>query len=1001
MAKIRKKPQFVAAASVNNAQGRWSSRASAALAGATVANDPQSVALVATSTVTGELGESVARLFPFATFNAMQSQCLEAWYGDGSMVVSAPTGSGKTAVFDLAVLRVVVGWRSGSGCGGPPPVAVYVAPTKALVRERVRAWRAGLAGLATVVEVSSDGGGAGGGSFHSMLDRGVRSSERAIVVVATPEKWEMYTRKRSATVCRLEERLVLAMLDEVHMVGDSGRGAVLEVVVSRFKMCGGACGRGVRFVAASATIPNVGEVGAWLGVSSSGVLAFPASYRPVPLELVVLGTRVGNRSGFMFERSLNYRVFEVLMAHGQRRRVSAGGGMLPTLIFCSSRSGAAATAKHLVTHDLGSGGVLAGGARGAAQRAALDAAAERVGSAALGAVLPLGVGFHNAGLSASDRATVEALFLSSELPILCSTTTLALGVNLPAATVVIKSTQRYVGGAYAEYSAMEMLQMVGRAGRPGFAVQGESATAVVLTANENVGRYRRLETGHMALVSQLEARLPEVINTEIVLGRIRDEASGEAWLQSTFFHVSQLASGASAGYDSVVAPCVAELAKAGLVRVCGDGRVEACPGGRFMSAFGMRFATMVQFDGLGGESGMEEVLAALSQARELEEVLLRRNEKRVLAKLNLARASSGDELPHPLVTRKRGQSGGRGRRERTIRSEADKVNVLWQAALSGVKIEAPGLAQEAHRLVQIGARLSRALVQVLVLKLGRGGGRAVLVAKSFKAGLWHSSGLGARQLDGVGIQLARKLREAGLGGVAEVAAAVPGRLESVCTRRAPFGAKLRSQAAALVEGHRVRVQARVSALRSGTGLAGWAIELVAEWPGWAVGSDAKATLLAGIVETNDVVVLEAVQGNERVVSVTYSVDEAAAAGAGSGSKMTMAVSFISHEVVGVDADIRVPLGVMPGARSESAGGSMGRELHVQRRRKRVTAEVGEGSRASKRVKSGGKGDAGSSEGRHSFRHSFQVPAMPRGLREMVRAPPPTRAHPAAMRSVPR
>lgn len=114
----------------------------------------QPSALVPTSV----LPASLRRLFPFAHFNAMQSACFDAAYGsDASLVVAAPTGSGKTAVLELAIAHLF-GARS-TGGSGRGPLAVYMAPLKALTHERLNDWKPKLGppnGVLNVVELTGD-----------------------------------------------------------------------------------------------------------------------------------------------------------------------------------------------------------------------------------------------------------------------------------------------------------------------------------------------------------------------------------------------------------------------------------------------------------------------------------------------------------------------------------------------------------------------------------------------------------------------------------------------------------------------------------------------------------------------------------------------------------------------------------------------------------------------------------------------------------------------------
>lgn len=89
-----------------------------------------------------------------------------------------------------------------------------------------------------------------------------------------------------------------------------------------------------------------------------------------------------------------------------------------------------------------------------------------------------GVGYHHAGMLPETRRAIENLFRNNELPVLVTTSTLAMGVNLPAHLVIIKSTKCYTNGGFRDYTETVLLQMIGRAGRPQFDTE---ATALILT----------------------------------------------------------------------------------------------------------------------------------------------------------------------------------------------------------------------------------------------------------------------------------------------------------------------------------------------------------------------------------------------------------------------------------------------------------------------------------------------------------------------------------------
>jgi ATP-dependent DNA helicase HFM1/MER3 len=238
---------------------------------------------------TRRLPEHLRSIFPYDNFNAIQSKCFNRVYeSDENFVLSSPTGSGKTAIMELAICRLLRTHKIGEY------KIVYQGLTKSLCAERQRDWEKKFTPLGLrCTEFTGDTELA---QIAHVRDAGI--------IITTPEKWDSMTRKWKDHA-KLMQLVKLFLIDEVHMLRDE-RGATLEAIVSRMK----SVGTDVRFIALSATIPNADDVASWLGRSSTSdspafLERFGEEFRPVRLEKHVMGVKFNTANLFAFDKVLD------------------------------------------------------------------------------------------------------------------------------------------------------------------------------------------------------------------------------------------------------------------------------------------------------------------------------------------------------------------------------------------------------------------------------------------------------------------------------------------------------------------------------------------------------------------------------------------------------------------------------------------------------------------------------------------------------------------------
>ncbi|CCL98051.1 uncharacterized protein FIBRA_00045 [Fibroporia radiculosa] len=450
--------------------------------------------------------------------NRVQSKLYPIAFGtDEPILLCAPTGAGKTNVAMLTILNELSKYRNEeTGTFDLDAFKIiYVAPMKALVQEMVGNFssRLGVYGV-KVGELTGDA---------QMTKQQIAETQ---IIVTTPEKYDVITRKSTDTSYTNLVRLII--IDEIHLLHDE-RGPVLESIIARTIRRMEQTNEYVRLVGLSATLPNYQDVATFLRVDSSkGLFYFDASYRPCVLQQQFVG--VTEKKAIKRYQVMNEVCYE---------KVLDQAGKNQTLVFVHSRKETAKTARFIRDMAIEKETITQFVKPDGATREILLEETNNVKDTNLKDLLQFGFGIHHAGMSREDRGLVEELFADGHLQVLVCTATLAWGVNLPAHTVIIKGTQIYnpEKGRWVELSSQDVLQMLGRAGRPQYDTFGEG---IIITNHSELQYYLSLMNQQLPIESQFVSKLADNLNAEVVLGTIRNRDEAVQWLGYTYLYVRML-----------------------------------------------------------------------------------------------------------------------------------------------------------------------------------------------------------------------------------------------------------------------------------------------------------------------------------------------------------------------------------------------------------------------------------------------------------------------------
>ena len=393
-------------------------------------------------------------LFPFE-LDDFQLEAIAALNQGESVIVCAPTGSGKTLIGEYAIYRALDNGRR----------VFYTTPLKALSNQKFRDFQ-GMFGEENVGLLTGD----------TSVNR-----EAAVVVMTTEIFRNMLYGTTIGEVGTSLQGVQAVVLDECHYMNDRQRGTVWEESIIY-------CPPEIQLVGLSATVENGGQLTDWINEVHGPTRLIYSDYRPVPLNFHFAVEKgifplLNNQKTALHPRLKNYRK-PPRRQRGQKKKKAGATlpgvvsqlqakDMLPAIYFIFSRKGCDKAVQSVAHMN------LVTRAEAELLKRRIDNFVERNPEAIRANQLePLyrGIAAHHAGILPAWKSLVEKLFQSGLIKVVFATETLAAGINMPARTTVINSLSKRTDNGHRLLHASEFLQMSGRAGRRGMDSEGHVVT---------------------------------------------------------------------------------------------------------------------------------------------------------------------------------------------------------------------------------------------------------------------------------------------------------------------------------------------------------------------------------------------------------------------------------------------------------------------------------------------------------------------------------------------
>ncbi|XP_069486485.1 helicase POLQ-like isoform X2 [Ambystoma mexicanum] len=395
--------------------------------------------------------ELISQLRGIKTLYDWQHSCLtlESLQQRRNLIYSLPTSGGKTLVAEIVILQELLCRQKN---------VLMILPYVAIVQEKVR----GLSTFGVELDFLVEEYAGSKGRFPPIKRR-----SRNSLYIATIEKGHSLTNSLIETG-RISD-LGLVVVDELHMLGEGSRGAILEMTLAKLLYTS----KTTQLIGMSATLNNFGDLQQFLQAEY-----YTNNFRPVELKEYVKVRdsiyEVDSRAedGLTFSRLLNYKYSRNMQKIDPDHLIALVTEVIPTnscLVFCPTKKNCENVAE-MICKYLSKDYLSHRGSEKATLLKDLRSTGDGILCPVLKRTIPFGLAYHHSGLTSDERKLVEEAYSAGVLCLLACTSTLAAGVNLPARRVILRAP--YVAREFLKRAQYK--QMIGRAGRAGIDTSGES-----------------------------------------------------------------------------------------------------------------------------------------------------------------------------------------------------------------------------------------------------------------------------------------------------------------------------------------------------------------------------------------------------------------------------------------------------------------------------------------------------------------------------------------------